>query len=499
MKNRYTLREETVSKGYKYMGRSILFVASEALPFVKTGGLADVAGALPKALAARGHDVRVVVPLYSKVIEKHYDKLNRIGTIQVHSGWIDQPATYYTATVDGVVYYFIEHQFYFERPALYGYEDDGERFAFFQRAVLDMIYFINWWPNIIHSNDWQCGMIPLMCHACYASDYRYQMIKHVYTIHNLAFQGNFGVDMLPSCLGLPYIYFDDGSIRFDTGISFMKAGLVYADKITTVSPTYANEILTASYGERMDQVLRYRKGDLWGIVNGIDTVEWNPKTDKRLVANYDINDWKEGKAKNKEALQKELGLEVCPDKPLIGLVSRLTNQKGVYMITDRIREIMGMDVQFAVLGSGEDNAENAFKWMENEYKGKAVFYCGYNEDLAHRIYASSDIFLMPSLYEPCGIGQLNAMRYGTLPLVRETGGLKDTVQPYNQYTGEGNGFSFWAANADDMVYTIRWAVEQYYHNKAGWEGLVNTAMNTDVSWEKSAAVYEQLYYQLCNW
>lgn len=481
------------------MGRSILFAASEGLPFCKTGGLADVIGSLPKTLAKRGHDVRVVLPLYKSVIEKHYDELTRLGTIQVHSGWIDQPATYYTATVEGVVYYLIEHQGYFERDGFYGYDDDGERFAFFQRAVLDMIYFIDWWPNIIQSNDWQCGMIPLLCHACYADDQRYQNIRHIFTIHNLAFQGNFGVDMLPSCLGLDYYYFDNGSIKFDSGISFMKAGIVYADKVTTVSPTYAQEILTASFGERMDSILRYRRDDLVGIVNGIDTNTWNPKKDPRLAKNYDLRTWVSGKKANKLALQQMLGLKETNDVCMIGLVSRLTNQKGIYLITDKLAEILGMDVQFVVLGTGEKAAEDAFKWMEATYKGKAVYYCGYNEDLAHQIYAGCDLFLMPSLYEPCGIGQLIAMHYGALPLVRETGGLKDTVQPFNQYTGEGNGFSFYAANADDMAYTLRWAVSQYYDNRPGWKGLVKSAMTTDVSWEKSAGSYEALYYQLCSW
>ena len=481
------------------MSRSILFVAGEGLPFIKTGGLADVIGSLPKALAKRGHDVRVALPLYKKVIEDHYDELTRLGTIQVHSGWIDQPATYYSAVVDGVTYYFVEHQGYFEREGLYGYEDDGERFAFFQRAVLDMIYFIDWWPNIINSNDWQTGMIPLLTHACYGDDYRYQNIKHVYTIHNLAFQGNFGVDMLPTCLGLDYYYFDNGSIKFDSGISFMKAGIVYADKVTTVSPTYSQEILTQTYGEKMDTVLRYRQEDLWGIVNGIDVEEWNPATDKILAKNYTVKNYLSCKKANKLALQEELGLKVTNDVCLIGLVSRLTNQKGIYLITEKLQEILGMNVEFVVLGTGEKAAEDAFKWMENSYKGKAVYYCGYNENLAHRIYAGCDLFLMPSLYEPCGIGQLIAMRYGTLPLVRETGGLKDTVQPYNQYTGEGNGFSLWAANSHDMVYTIRYAVEQFYENKQGWKGLVKNAMNTDVSWEKSASIYEELYYQLCDW
>ncbi len=481
------------------MGRSVLFAAGEGLPFIKTGGLADVIGSLPNTLAKRGHDVRVVLPLYSKIIAKYYDQLERLGTIQIHSGWIDQPATYYKAEVDGVVYYFIEHQGYFEREGLYGYTDDGERFAFFQRAVLDMIYFIDWWPNVINSNDWQTGMIPLMCHACYADDYRYQNIKHVYTIHNLAFQGNFGVDMMESCLGLDYYYFDNGSIKFDTGISFMKAGIVYADKVTTVSPTYANEILSESFGERMDSVLRYRRQDLWGIVNGIDTKLWDPKTDTLLQKNYDAKSWVSGKRANKKALQEELGLEVSDDTCLIGLVSRLTSQKGIYLITDRIQQILDMKVQFVVLGTGEANAENAFKWMESSYKGQAVYYCGYNEELAHRIYAGSDIFLMPSIYEPCGIGQLIAMRYGALPLVRETGGLRDTVTPFNEYTGEGNGFSFGAINADDMVHTLQYAVSVYYDNRPGWKGLVKAAMTTDVSWEKSAGIYEELYYQLCNW
>lgn len=481
------------------MGRSILFAASEGLPFIKTGGLADVIGSLPQVLKKRGHDVRVVLPLYKKIIEKHYDKLERLGTIQVHAGWIDQPATFYQADVDGVIYYFIEHQYYFERDGLYGYEDDGERFAFFQRALLDMIYFIDWWPNIIHENDWQTGMVPLLAHAIYADDYRYQSIKHVYTIHNLAFQGNFGVDMLPSCLGLDYSYFDNGSIKFDTGISFMKAGIVYADKITTVSPTYANEILTQSYGERMDSVLRYRRDDLWGIVNGIDYDLWNPATDALLAKNYELKNWVSGKKANKKAIQKELGLDVRDDVLLIGLVSRLTNQKGIYLISDRLREIMGLDIQFVVLGTGEANAENAFRWMEESYKGKAVYYCGYNEELAHRIYAASDMFLMPSLYEPCGLGQLIALRYGALPLVRETGGLKDTVTPYNQYTGEGNGFSFYAANPDDMLYTLRWATQLYYENRQAWKGLVKNAMTYDAGWPKSADIYEELYYTICNW
>lgn len=481
------------------MSRSILFAAAEGLPFCKTGGLADVIGALPQALKRAGHDVRVVLPLYKSVIAKHYDKLTRIGTVQVHSGWIDQPATFYQAEANGVIYYFIEHQGYFERDGYYGYGDDGERFAFFQRALLDMIYKIDWWPNIIQSNDWQTGMVPLICHACYGDDARYQNIRHIYTIHNLAFQGNFGVDMLPTCLGLDYSFFDNGSIKFDTGISFMKAGIVYADLLTTVSPTYAQEILSPEYGERMDSILRYRRGDLEGIVNGIDMETWDPKKDKHLAKNYDQRSWFYGKPANKLALQKELGLSERKDVCMLGIVSRLTSQKGIYLLTEKLLEIMGMDIQFVILGTGEKAAEDTFKWLEATYKGKAVYYCGYNEELAHRIYAGCDLFLMPSRYEPCGLGQLIAMRYGAVPFVRETGGLKDTVRPYNQYTGEGNGFSFAMANANDMLYTLRWAVSQYYTNRPGWKGLVKTAMQEDISWDKSAKSYERLYYRLCDW
>lgn len=481
------------------MKRSILFVAGEGLPFIKTGGLADVIGSLPRSLAERGHDVRVVLPLYKKIIEKHYDKLERIGTWQVSSGWINQPATYYSCVVDEVTYYFVEHQGYFERDGLYGYGDDGERFAFFQKAVLEMIRHIDWWPNIMHENDWQTGMLPLMCHALYANDYRYQDIKHVYTIHNLAFQGNFGKEMLSGCLGLDDYYYENGSVRFDTGISFMKAGIVYADKITTVSPTYSSEILTEQYGERMDAILRYRREDLWGIVNGVDTVAWNTETDKLLAQNFNKETVTVGKAANKLALQKELGLEENPDACLVGMVSRLTNQKGVYLITEKMSEMMGLNMQLVILGTGENYAENSFKWLENEYKGKAVYYCGYNEELAHRIYAGSDLFLMPSLYEPCGIGQLIAMHYGALPLVRETGGLKDTVQPYNKYTGEGTGFSFQGSYAGDLMNTLVMALDVYENNQEDWKVLVQHALDLDVSWNKSAEVYEQLYHELTPW
>lgn len=475
--------------------KKILFVASEGLPFVKTGGLADVIGSLPKILVKRGYDVRVVLPLYQSIIDKHYDKLEKFATVQVNSGWINQPASYYWANADGVTYYFIEHQGYFERNGLYGYDDDGERFSFFQRAALDLLYVIDFFPDIIHSHDWHTGMIPLICKACY-NDERYNRIKHVYTIHNLAFQGNFPSGILESCLGIDWYYYNNGATRFHNGISFMKTGIVFADKVTTVSPTYSHEILSEEYGENLQEVLRLREHDLWGIVNGIDTEVWNPKTDFLLAYNYDVDDYDFGKKQNKLSLQKELGLFENEDVLVIGMVSRLTHQKGVYLIIEKLKEIMGLDIQFVILGSGEQKAEDAFKWLEAEYKGRAVYYAGYNEELAHRIYAGCDLFLMPSIYEPCGIGQLIALRYGSLPLVRETGGLRDTVIPYNVYTGEGNGFSFNSKNSDDIFKVLSWAVEQYYHNKYGWDLLVKNALNFDVSWEFSCDLYERLYYSV---
>ncbi len=474
----------------------ILFVAGEGLPYVKTGGLADVIGSLPKVLAAKGCDCRVVLPLYSQVINDHYSELGRIGTISVRFGKAEQPATFYRGEDSGVTYYFVEHQGFFERGALYGYYDDGERFAFFQRAALDLLSYIDWWPDVIHSNDWQSGMIPLLARNVYGADERYRSIRHVYTIHNLAFQGNFSLDLLADRLGIDQYFYNNGSVKFDEGISFMKSGIVFADRITTVSPTYAREILTPGFGERMNEVLRYREGDLSGIVNGIDTVNWNPATDNRLVKNYSVRNHVSGKRANKTHLQEMLGLEVRDDVMLVGMVSRLTGQKGVYLITDRMHDMMQRNLQFVVLGTGEGNAENAFRSMEENYRGRMVYYRGYNEDLAHLIYAGADLFLMPSMFEPCGLSQMISQRYGALPLVRETGGLSDTVVPFNEFTGEGNGFSFHGDRSENMMDALDYSLRQYYDNRAGWRTLVRTAMKLDVSWDRSADAYLRLYREL---
>lgn len=476
--------------------KSVLFVAAEGLPYIKTGGLADVIGSLPKILNEKGMDARVVLPLYKRIAEKYRGEFTKLKTIPVHVGVIDTVATIYQSQWENVTYYFIEHAGYFERDGLYGYPDDGERFAFYQKAVLEMLWAIDFFPDIMHCHDWHTGMIAAMCHIQYPDDQRYQQIKHMYTIHNLAFQGNFPADVLTDCLGIDRRYFDDGSMRFHNGISFMKTGIIFSDKITTVSPSYSQEILTAQYGEQMDEVLRFRQSDLYGIVNGIDTKMWDPMTDPALPAHYNAETVLEGKRANKAAVQKELGLRVADDVMMIGIVSRLTWQKGVYLIIEKMADIMGLDVQFVVLGTGETHIENQFKMMEDKYRRRAVYYCGYNDELAHRIYAGCDLFLMPSLFEPCGIGQLIAMHYGSLPLVRETGGLRDTVHPYNQYTKEGNGFSFTAFNSHDMLYTLRCAADAYYLNRADWDQLVQQAMGTDVSWNLSADQYTKLYNEM---
>lgn len=481
---------------------TILMVASEGLPFIKTGGLADVIGSVPAALTEQGHEVSVIMPFYKKIKDKYATKFNDVFTFKkeynVSIYYREIPVRIYSSEVDGVTFYFVEHQGYFERDELYGYNDDGERFGYFQKAVLEMLNQLNYWPQIIHCHDWHSGMIPCMIKECHTDDYRYSQIKTVFTIHNIAFQGNFDARILDPCLGVPYYLYENGSVRFDTGISFMKSAFVYADKITTVSPTYSQEILTPQYGEHMQSVLNMRKYDLWGITNGIDIKLWNPKTDPDIYENYDLVNVKEGKKANKLGLQKELGLKENPDVLLIGVVSRLTWQKGFYLLMEQLSALCAAPVQVAILGSGEIDIENKFRDLENGNKGKIAFYKGYNEALAHKIYAGSDLFLMPSLFEPCGISQLCSLRYGTLPLVRETGGLKDTVKPYNQYEKTGDGFSFEKYDSVDLMNKINDAVNVYYNKPEDWDLLVKNAITKDVSWQKSASVYTTMYKELLD-
>lgn len=476
--------------------KRILFVAGEGLPYIKSGGLADVVGSLPSALVKIGYEVNVVLPLYKSIIEKHLPRFKLVGTFNLDVAQMHYPVRVFSETKEDITYFFIEHQGFFERDTLYGHGDDGERFAFFSHAVLRMMYEFNDFYDIIHAHDWHTGMIPILGKTIYSSlSKKFSRIKYVYTIHNLAFQGNFSAELLSSHLGLPYYFYENGELQFYNGISYMKAGILFSEKVTTVSNTYAHEILTEAYGENMQHVLRSREHDLWGIVNGIDMNENNPATDPLLPYPYDLNDMS-GKLKNKMALQEQLGLRVAPDVCLVGMVSRLSWQKGVNLIIDKMRDIMGLDIQLVVLGTGEAQYEYDLHQSELAYRRRMVFYGGYSNEIAHRIYAGADLFLMPSLFEPCGLSQLISMRYGTLPIVRETGGLVDTVQAYNEYEKTGTGFSFANFNADEFYHVLKMAVDLYYLNRQDFKMLQTNAMKVDSSWDASAVVYKRLYDSL---
>lgn len=473
--------------------KKILFAASEGLPYIKSGGLADVVGSLPKQLNDLGLDVRVVLPLYRKVALGQRERFEKVGTFHLKVAKFDVDVNVYLDPDNPVKTYFIEHQGYFERDGLYGYPDDGERFMFFQHVVINMLKTIGWSPDIFHCHDWHTGMIPILCTELYKNQKKIAQARHILTIHNLAFQGVFPVDIMESCVGLDRKFFHNGTLRFyDDMISFLKAGILYANKITTVSRTYAREILSPSFGENMNDILGLRYNDLSGIENGIDCELWNPATDEELVENYDVKRIRK-KVKNKLALQERLGLRQAEDVLVIGMVSRLTMQKGFNLVAEKIHEIMDQDVQLIILGSGEQAFEDYFRSCERQYKRRMVYYGGYNEELSHHIYAGADLFLMPSLFEPCGISQLISMHYGTLPVVRETGGLKDTVTPYNQFTGEGEGFSFQNFDGNDMMNILKYAIEVYYLRKDHFSKMMRQAMNRDVSWEKSAREYSELY------
>ena len=468
--------------------KGLLFAAAEGLPYIKSGGLADVIGSLPKYLDKDKYQIAVVLPMYKKIIEKYNPE--KIADFHVQSGIISKDAQLYKEVKDGTEYYFIRQDDYFYRDGMYGYADDGERFAFYNKAVLEILSYIPFKIDIIHTHDWHTGMIPILAKKEYTDEY-HNSIKHVFTIHNLAFQGNFPRELM-NCFNLHSKYWDNGDLKFDTGMSFMKGALTYADKITTVSNSYAGEILSPEYGERMEGPLSYRRNDLWGIVNGIDVESWNPATDPDIYANYSLKSMA-NKKKCKADIQRRLGLREDPNVLLMGMVSRLTWQKGASLLIEKMSQIMGQDVQLIILGSGDNYIENQLKRIEFDYPHRAVFYCGYDEALSHSIYAGVDLFLMPSLFEPCGISQLISMRYGTLPLVREVGGLRDTVIPYNEYTKQGTGFTFKNFSGDDFIYMIKYAIEVYYYRKDDWKQMMKNAMKEDVSWEKSCLIYDQLY------
>ncbi|MDO4484360.1 MAG: glycogen synthase GlgA, partial [Clostridia bacterium] len=449
----------------------ILFAAGECVPFIKTGGLADVVGALAPVLASQGHDVRVMIPLYSAIPEKWVKEMKHEIDFEVELGWRRQYCGIEKLERDGVTFYFIDNKYYFGRSYIYGLGgDEYERFGFFDRAVLNALPLLDFQPDVIHAHDWQAGMVPALLKIQYAHLPFYANMKSMYTIHNLQYQGIFGVREVQDVLGLGDSLWTNDKLECFGCANFMKAALVYADVITTVSPSYSEEIQTAYYGERLDGLIRARKNSVFGVLNGIDMVDYNPATDKYIAANYSVDDMA-GKSECKRALQEKLGLEINPDVPIIGMVGRLSNQKGLDLVDYIIGDLMNHDVQLVVLGMGDSRYVNLFSWAESQYPGKVAARFAMDNALAHQIYAGADMFLMPSQFEPCGLSQLIALRYGTVPVVRETGGLRDTVLSYNKYTDEGNGFSFFNYNAHDMLHVIERAERYFATEPDVWKKL----------------------------
>ncbi len=470
----------------------VLYVASEALPFMASGGLGDVAGSLPQALRKRLIGCRVVMPLYDTIKQEWKDKMTFITNISVPVAWRRQYCGIFQAKHEGVIYYLIDNQYYFKRDTIYGHYDDAERFTFFSRAVLEILPVVDFKPDIIHCNDWQSALTPVFYSTFYSKDPWYQGIKTVFTIHNIQYQGTYGMELVNDVIGLNPA--DTAIVEYDGDVNFMKGAIECANKVTTVSPSYANEILDPWYSHGLDTILRERQWKLQGILNGIDTVNYDPETDASIVRNYTVKDVKEGKAENKRQLQENMGLPQKEDVPVIGLVSRLVSHKGLDLIRGILDELLyTTDVQVAVVGSGDWQYENFFKEMANKYPDKLAVRIGFVPSLARKIYAGADLFLMPSKSEPCGLSQMVALRYGTVPIVRETGGLRDSISDSGD--GQGNGFTFKTYNAHDMLGAIRRGLDAYA-NKDYWDSLVVRAMECDCSWGKSANEYIKMYKEL---
>ncbi|MBQ6374363.1 MAG: glycogen synthase GlgA [Clostridia bacterium] len=474
----------------------ILFAASECVPFVKTGGLADVVGALPKELMKVGEDVRVILPLYKAIDQSWRDKMEHMLYFYVNLGWRRQYVGIQRLVYSGITFYFVDNEQYFGRDYIYGMGgDEGERFAFFSRAVLEAMSKIDFIPDVLHCHDWQTGLIPILLKAQYQQLELYKNIKTVYTIHNLQYQGLFPIDMMEDLLYLgPWAYTSD-ALEFFGMCSCMKGGIVFADEVTTVSPTYSQEIQTAYYGERLDGLLRSRVDHLSGILNGIDVVDYDPEHDPMIVKNYTADTFDQ-KVENKLALQRELGLTVDAEIPMIAMISRLSGQKGLDLVECVLPEIMSTGAQLVVLGMGESRYVDLFSWAQWKYPSQVSANFQMNHVLAHKIYSAADLFLMPSLFEPCGLSQLISLRYGTLPVTRETGGLRDTVLAYNEYTGDGNGFTFLYYNAHDMLHVIENAVRMFHNQRDIFNGLAIRAMRGQYGWDQSASKYLDLYKKL---
>ncbi|RYM05415.1 glycogen synthase GlgA [Sporolactobacillus sp. THM7-7] len=470
----------------------VLFAASECAPFVKTGGLGDVIGALPKALLKKQIRVSVILPKYADIPDSYQRRMAHLTHFFVPVGWRNQYCGIEYLEEEGIRYYFLDNEYYFKRHGSYGYFDDGERFAYFSRAVLEALPRLTDRPDVIHCHDWQTGPICVLLRSHCAIHPFYQPIKTVFTIHNLQYQGVFPKSVLSDLLDLSDRYFQMNGLEFYGGVSYMKAGLAYADILTTVSQTYAQEIQMPYFGERMDGFLRRRSGSLSGIVNGIDRELYNPATDQQIYVPFEEPD---GKRKNKMGLQREMNLPADEHLPIVGMITRLTEQKGIDLVLHVFHELIRLPIQFVLLGTGEKRYESSLSKLARQYPDSVSVNLFFDERLARKIYAGSDLFLMPSKFEPCGIGQLLAMRYGSLPIVRETGGLKDTVMPYNEFSDEGYGFSFTNYNAHDLLYTVERALG-FYRLPDKWRDLVRRAMHRNFGWEQSAEAYKNLYASL---
>ena len=474
----------------------VLYVASEAVPFCKTGGLADVAGTLPKALKEAGVDVRVILPKFGAISEKYRNDMEHVYDGNVNVSWRTKYVGIDKYELDGVTYYFVDNEEYFNRDGFYGYDDDAERFSFFCRAILNSLEAMDFWPDVINANDWHAALVPVLLKLEHQGDERYANIKTIFTIHNLKYQGVFPKTVMDDVLGLDWQYFNNGDLEFYDAVNYMKGGIIYADYVSTVSKTYAQEIQYEYFGEHLDGLLRKRRDDLYGIVNGIDYDTYNPATDKNLFFNYDSTNNFEKKCDNKEKLQELLNLPRGRKIPMVSMVTRLVAAKGLDLVVRMMDELLQHeDFQFVLLGTGDKVYEDWFKGLAWRFPNKVSANILFNYQLAQRIYASSDIFLMPSNYEPCGIGQLVAMRYGAVPVVRETGGLKDTVQQYDKYAKSGNGFVFSNYNAHEMMYSLKRALSTYGSFEI-WSQIEQNAMNSDYSWKESAREYKELYEKL---
>ena len=475
----------------------VLFAGSECVPFVKTGGLADVAGSLPRALKHAGARVAVILPKYSSIPQEYRDQMRHVADFYVPLAWRNDYCGIEKLTIQDLDFYFIDNESYFKRDSLYGYFDDGERYAFFAKAVCEAICRVPELEcDILHCNDWQTALCPVFLREFYQGVPQCENVKTVFTVHNVKFQGQFGDKMLQDILGLDNIPAAADQLRCDAqSINFMKGALCYADWLTTVSPSYALELQMPFYGEGLDGIFRRRATALTGILNGIDQGIWNPNTDPMVPFSYTVQD-PSNKAECKRALQEELGLKQDASRPLIVSIGRLTNQKGLGLVRYAMDGLMERGVQVAILGTGDKDHEEAFSYFNQKYEGQMCARIAFDNALSHRMYAGGDILLMPSEFEPCGLSQMIAMHYGTLPVVRETGGLRDSVVPYNKFTGEGTGFSFANMNAKEMSDTILSACEIFWTNKEEWAKLMHQAMSTDFSWRRAANDYMDIYHGL---